>query len=140
MVLEEKDFSFDYRAAYPDEELTDAYERLFWAALKGDQTLFVSSEEIEACWRFIDPILKEWKRRKTPLVFYAPGTWPIQNYEIVIDQGVPKLSNTVEMTKKEIGVIGLGKMGKGIAARLAEKGWRVVAFDPSPRQKKKLRG
>lgn len=32
--------------------------------------------------------------------------------------------------KKEIGVIGLGKMGSGIALRLREKGWTVSGFDP----------
>lgn len=30
---------------------------------------------------------------------------------------------------KEIGIIGLGKMGKGIAAQLAEKGWAVHAYN-----------
>lgn len=30
---------------------------------------------------------------------------------------------------KEIGIIGLGKMGKGIASQLAEKGWTVHAFN-----------
>ncbi|MDP4011275.1 MAG: decarboxylating 6-phosphogluconate dehydrogenase [Candidatus Roizmanbacteria bacterium] len=30
---------------------------------------------------------------------------------------------------KEIGIIGLGKMGKGIAAQLAEKGWTVRAYN-----------
>lgn len=31
--------------------------------------------------------------------------------------------------KKEIGIIGLGKMGKGIALQLAEKGWMVHAYN-----------
>lgn len=34
--------------------------------------------------------------------------------------------------KKEIGVIGLGKMGFGIAKQLQEKGWRVIAYNRSP--------
>jgi len=33
--------------------------------------------------------------------------------------------------KKEIGFIGLGKMGKPMVARLTSKGWRVLAFDVS---------
>jgi len=32
---------------------------------------------------------------------------------------------------KEIGVIGLGKMGSGIALQLAEKGWRVIGYNRS---------
>ena len=34
--------------------------------------------------------------------------------------------------KKEIGYIGLGKMGKGMVLRLLESDWRVVAFNRSP--------
>lgn len=36
------------------------------------------------------------------------------------------------MIKKTIGYIGLGKMGKGMAERLLEKGWDVVAYNTSP--------
>jgi 6-phosphogluconate dehydrogenase len=34
------------------------------------------------------------------------------------------------MAQKDIGYIGLGKMGHNMVARLAERGWRVVAYDP----------
>lgn len=34
--------------------------------------------------------------------------------------------------KKNIGYIGLGKMGKGMVINLLEKGWNVVAFDRNP--------
>lgn len=33
--------------------------------------------------------------------------------------------------KKEIGIIGLGKMGSGIALQLVEKGWKVIGFNRS---------
>lgn len=62
MVVEEKEFSFDYRKAYKEEEFLDAYERLLLNAIQGDQTLFVSTEEILAEWRFVDPILHAWKK------------------------------------------------------------------------------
>ena len=32
---------------------------------------------------------------------------------------------------KEIGIVGLGKMGAGIALSLQEKGWKVSGYDPS---------
>ena len=38
--------------------------------------------------------------------------------------------------KKEIGVIGLGKMGSGIALQLAEKGWRVIGYNRSSERTK----
>lgn len=40
--------------------------------------------------------------------------------------------------KKEIGVIGLGKMGKGIAQKLVEKGWRVIVYNRSPEKVEEL--
>ena len=70
MVLEEKDFSFDYQGAFVGQEISDAYERLLFGVIRGDQTLFVSTEEILAEWKFVDPILKAWKQNKVPLVFY----------------------------------------------------------------------
>ncbi|MSU73793.1 decarboxylating 6-phosphogluconate dehydrogenase [Candidatus Kaiserbacteria bacterium] len=33
--------------------------------------------------------------------------------------------------EKEIGIVGLGKMGAGIALQLQEKGWKVSGYDPS---------
>lgn len=40
--------------------------------------------------------------------------------------------------KKEIGVIGLGKMGMGIAQKLLEKGWRVIVYNRSPEKVEEL--
>jgi glucose-6-phosphate 1-dehydrogenase len=76
MVIEEKELGFNYRSAYAPEEFIDAYEKLILDAMAGDQTLFVSTEEIEASWRFIDPIVRAWKHKKSPLIFYQPQTLP----------------------------------------------------------------
>lgn len=70
MILEEKNFIFDYREAFREHEFTEAYEKLLLSCIKGDQTLFVGTEEIMASWRFIDPILKAWKENTTTLAVY----------------------------------------------------------------------
>src|SRR3990167_6717858 len=41
--------------------------------------------------------------------------------------------------RKEIGFIGLGKMGKTMAQRLQKKGWRVVTFDKTGGNAKNLK-
>ena len=41
--------------------------------------------------------------------------------------------------RKEIGFIGLGKMGKPMAQRLQKKGWRVVTFDKTGGNSKNLK-
>jgi len=50
------------------------YERLFADAFAGNQELFVSSGEVEALWKFIDPIISTWDKGDIPLVPYEPGT------------------------------------------------------------------
>ena len=70
--LEEKHLSFSYAASVQAVRLPDAYERLLADALAGDQTLFTSTEEVQAAWRFIMPILVAWQQ--SPLVVYKKGT------------------------------------------------------------------
>ena len=48
-----------------------AYERLLGDAMKGDQTLFVREDAIEAAWRAVEGILD----LQAPLYLYDPGTW-----------------------------------------------------------------
>jgi glucose-6-phosphate 1-dehydrogenase len=52
-----------------------AYERLMIDALKGDQTLFVRDDEVEAAWRWIDSVSDAWHEAKTPTLDYPAGSW-----------------------------------------------------------------
>ncbi len=51
--------------------LPDAYETLLMDVLRGDRTLFVRSDEIEASWELYDPLL----RLRPPVRPYAAGCW-----------------------------------------------------------------
>jgi len=68
---EGKDLSFSYERKTAHEKI-DAYEKILHDAITGDQTLFRSSAEIDAAWKFIDPILEKWN--DVPLVKYDKGT------------------------------------------------------------------
>jgi len=70
--LEEKDLSFLYGASALRVRLPDAYERLLSDALLGDQTLFASTDEVRAAWRFTMTILRAWEHE--PLSVYKKGT------------------------------------------------------------------
>lgn len=48
----------------------DEFEQIIAAVLRGDQTLFSSMREVEAQWRFIDPILAAWATGTPPLTAY----------------------------------------------------------------------
>ncbi|WP_175868603.1 glucose-6-phosphate dehydrogenase [Bartonella gabonensis] len=53
----------------------DAYERLLMDVIRGDQTLFMRRDEVEAAWSWIDPILEGWQAIKQPMYEYNAGTW-----------------------------------------------------------------
>ncbi len=83
MMIEEKDLTFDYKQAYPDTEFIGAYEKLLMDVFEGNQTLFVSTDEIMASWRFVDKILSGWKRGKQPLLSYRIGSdGPLERTQI----------------------------------------------------------
>ena len=45
------------------EEVTDAYERLIMDVIRGNQTLFMRGDEVEAAWAWTDPIIEGWEAR-----------------------------------------------------------------------------
>ncbi|MGU3398846.1 glucose-6-phosphate dehydrogenase [Brucellaceae bacterium D45D] len=53
----------------------DAYERLIMDVVRGNQTLFMRRDEVEAAWRWVDPILQGWDLNSQPVQGYTSGTW-----------------------------------------------------------------
>jgi glucose-6-phosphate 1-dehydrogenase len=73
--LEPVRFEFDYDKSF-HRALPEAYERLLLDALRGDPTLFMRSDELEAAWEFITLILGAWREAPPPeFPNYAAGTW-----------------------------------------------------------------
>jgi glucose-6-phosphate 1-dehydrogenase len=69
------EFEFDYGNSF-HAELPEAYERLLLDALRGDATLFMRSDELEAAWEFVTPILEAWQASAPPsFPNYAAGSW-----------------------------------------------------------------
>ena len=52
-----------------------AYERLLLDALHGNQALFVTGEEVEAAWSWIDSISAAWREAEAPVRAYPAGSW-----------------------------------------------------------------
>ncbi|WP_375257625.1 glucose-6-phosphate dehydrogenase [Citreimonas sp.] len=51
-------------AMSPDaDEVPDAYERLIMDVIRGNQTLFMRGDEVEAAWAWTDPLIDEWEAR-----------------------------------------------------------------------------
>ncbi|MEP0322336.1 MULTISPECIES: glucose-6-phosphate dehydrogenase [Hyphomicrobiales] len=53
----------------------DAYERLILDVIRGNQTLFMRRDEVEAAWRWIDPIAEAWDHSSERPKGYTAGTW-----------------------------------------------------------------
>jgi glucose-6-phosphate 1-dehydrogenase len=55
--------------------IPDAYERLLMDAVRGNPTLFMRHDEVEAAWAWVEPILETWSARPDPPRAYAAGSW-----------------------------------------------------------------
>ncbi len=53
----------------------DAYERLLMDVVRGNQTLFMRRDEVEAAWHWVDPILAGWDASGEAPRPYTAGTW-----------------------------------------------------------------
>jgi glucose-6-phosphate 1-dehydrogenase len=53
----------------------DAYERLLMDTVKGNLTLFMRRDELDAAWRWIDPIRAGWLETEDKAKIYTAGSW-----------------------------------------------------------------
>lgn len=75
MKLKPVEMDFTYKESYT-EATPEAYETLLLDILDGDATLFMRSDQVEAAWKVVMPIINAWKKYpKKQLLKYAAGTW-----------------------------------------------------------------
>ena len=55
-------------------DVTDAYERLIMDVIRGNQTLFMRGDEVEAAWKWTDPIIQGWEARNDVPKLYDAGS------------------------------------------------------------------
>ena len=64
-------------------EMPEAYERLIMDVIRGDQTLFMRGDEVEAAWAWTDPIIAAWAESGSKPQQYDPGSaGPIDSYKL----------------------------------------------------------
>ena len=69
------DMDFGYAEAFGELD-HDAYETLLLDCMLGEATLFTRSDEVEAAWSVVDPIIDVWdSKRPEHFPNYAAGTW-----------------------------------------------------------------
>ena len=57
-----------------DDRHLDAYERLLMDVVRGNQTLFVRRDELNAAWQWVEPIMKTWSALDRAPDTYRAGT------------------------------------------------------------------
>ncbi len=57
-----------------EQRLPDAYERLLMDVIKGNPTLFMRRDEVEAAWTWVEPILTRWATSPARPKRYPAGT------------------------------------------------------------------
>ena len=57
-----------------DLDIPDAYERLIMDVIRGNQTLFMRGDEVEAAWAWVDPVISAWEMREDQPEPYEPGS------------------------------------------------------------------
>jgi glucose-6-phosphate 1-dehydrogenase len=84
MRLSTENMRFSYMEAFK-EEPPEAYENLLVDAIRGDATLFMRADQVEAAWAAIDPILDVWESAP-PVDFpnYNAGTWGPESAETLV--------------------------------------------------------
>ncbi len=68
------DMSFAEAVGEDAEDIPDAYERLIMDVIRGNQTLFMRGDEVEAAWAWADPIIEGWEGRGDKPQGYDPGS------------------------------------------------------------------
>ncbi|MBI3385886.1 glucose-6-phosphate dehydrogenase, partial [Candidatus Gottesmanbacteria bacterium] len=130
--MEERIIRFNYREHGSQAQYVAAYEKLLFDAIAGDQTLFASSAEVSAMWKFTDPIIAAWRDTLVPLASYPADTADMRRASQHVEQ------DDASQRNKTIGMIGLGKMGGGMALRLVENGFSVYGYNRTASVTKEL--
>lgn len=68
--------------------MPDAYERLLMDVVRGDQTLFMRGDEVEAAWQWIDPIIAAWQSSGVkPELYDQYSEGPVNSFGMMARDG-----------------------------------------------------
>ena len=68
------DMTFSETLGIKENAVPDAYERLIMDVIRGNQTLFMRGDEVEAAWAWTDPIINGWIERNDVPKPYDSGS------------------------------------------------------------------
>ena len=86
--LQNVGLNLSFEEAFEEHRSPSAYERLILDVTRGDQTLFMRSDELRGAWRWVDGITQGWKNTNQPVVKYKAGSMgPDDSLGLVLSDG-----------------------------------------------------
>ncbi len=73
--LQKTKLDLSFSDTFKNSKIFGGYEKLVLEAMRGNPTLFLSREEIEQAWTWIDSIQDAWAHTNIPPQPYSAGTW-----------------------------------------------------------------
>jgi glucose-6-phosphate 1-dehydrogenase len=95
-IMQPVEMRFSYKESFQAQP-PEAYETLLLDVMVGDATLFMRSDQVEAAWAVVEPILEGWAAERPPdFPNYAAGTWgPKAADELLARDGQEWLAPTI---------------------------------------------
>ncbi len=82
--LQSVGLDLSFAEVFDEHRAPSAYERLLLDVIRGDQTLFMRSDELRAAWDWVDGILEGWRDSGQAVRRYAAGSWgPSESVELL---------------------------------------------------------
>ena len=86
--LQETKLDLSFSETFKENRIFGGYEKLMLETLRGNPTLFLSREEIEQAWTWVDSIQTAWENTNTKPKPYQAGTWgPIASVALLARDG-----------------------------------------------------
>ena len=82
------DMTFSETLGIEENAVPDAYERLIMDVIRGNQTLFMRGDEVEAAWEWTDPIINGWvDRNDVPKPYDSGSSGPQDSLALLEREG-----------------------------------------------------
>ena len=82
------DMTFSETLGIEENAVPDAYERLIMDVIRGNQTLFMRGDEVEAAWEWTDPIINGWlDRNDVPKPYDSGSSGPQDSLTLLEREG-----------------------------------------------------
>lgn len=86
--LQKTKLDLSFSETFKNSRIFGGYEKLVLEAMRGNPTLFLSREEIEQAWTWIDSIQNAWTHLLESPISYPAGTWgPIASDSLLAQDG-----------------------------------------------------